>query len=369
MIDTIYPHKYSNLYQRDTKGKLRIWWMEIENDYHRTVSGLNDGKKVISGWKKCEPKNIGKTNATTGEQQAIAECKALYDKKIALGWSFNVPESDAPAAFFEPMLCEEYDPNKIKFPVYTQPKLDGIRCIVSNTGMWSRNGKPIVSSPHIKAALQHVFDQNPNVVFDGELYNHDLKHDFNKISSLIKKTKPTPEDIIESSQMVEYHIYDMYIKDVLFEGRFFILNTDYNSPMIKVVATALVDNQSTLDAFYSCYMEDGFEGQIIRYNTAYENKRTKNLLKRKEMIDKEFEILEVLEGKGNWAGYAKKVRVKLENGESCGCGIAGNQAYLKEVLKNASSYVGKLAKVQFQGYTPDNSLRFPVVIELDRKDI
>ena len=59
--------------------------------------------------------------------------------------------------------------------------------------MTSRNGKPIVSAPHISDSLKKFFTQYPSIVLDGELYNHKFKNDFNKIMSLVKKTKPTKE--------------------------------------------------------------------------------------------------------------------------------------------------------------------------------
>ena len=46
--------------------------------------------------------------------------------------------------------------------------------------MWTRAGKPTTSCPHIWESVKHIFDTS-NVVLDGELYNHELKADFQKI--------------------------------------------------------------------------------------------------------------------------------------------------------------------------------------------
>ena len=51
------------------------------------------------------------------------------------------------------------------------------------------------------------------------------------------------------------------------------------------------------------------EGQMIRQDTAYPSKRTKDLLKRKESIE-EYKVVEVHEGQGNWAGYAQDLHYK-----------------------------------------------------------
>lgn len=60
--------KYSNLYTRDSLGNVRVWYMEQEGDKYRTTSGLLDGEKVTSEWTVAKPKNVGKRNETTGEQ-------------------------------------------------------------------------------------------------------------------------------------------------------------------------------------------------------------------------------------------------------------------------------------------------------------
>ena len=51
------------------------------------------------------------------------------------------------------------DKDKVKYPIYSQPKLDGIRCIVKKDGMWSRNGKKIISAPHIHESLKPLFEK------------------------------------------------------------------------------------------------------------------------------------------------------------------------------------------------------------------
>lgn len=360
--------KYDILYEYDNSDRLRVWWMERLEDSYRTVSGLQDGEKVISGWKLAKPKNIGKANATNGVQQAEAEIVSLYQKKIDRGASRGIPDVNSASKYFEPMLAAKYE--GFTSTCYSQPKLDGVRCIVKKDGMWSRNGKPIISSPHIFEELKFVFDEYPNLVFDGELYNHDLKADFDKIISLVKKTKPTPIDIMEAADLVEYHIYDCKLLPFMtFRDRqellWALLDTKTLNK-IKRLKTDQVFTQEELDTLYAEYLTDGYEGQMVRNDTPYEHKRTKNLLKRKEFLDREFEIVDILEGQGNWAGYAKVTVVRLEDGRTCESGMRGNQAYLKKVLEEKDKYIGKLAKVRFQNYTPDGKLRFPVVVELDR---
>ena len=94
---------------------------------------------------------------------------------------------------------------------FTQPKLDGIRMVVNSRGLYSRSNKPIVAVPHIAEALANFIIENPTITLDGELYNHDLKDNFQKITSLVRKTVNIGADeLAESKELVQYHIYDMF---------------------------------------------------------------------------------------------------------------------------------------------------------------
>ena len=91
------------------------------------------------------------------------------------------------------MLAHKYNTDKADYPAYMQPKLDGVRCLFTAKGAFSRTGKQFMNVYHIEQQLKTFFAANPNAVLDGELYNHELKDDFEKIISLVRKTKPTPE--------------------------------------------------------------------------------------------------------------------------------------------------------------------------------
>ena len=107
------------------------------------------------------------------------------------------------------MLAHKYNPDKADYPAYIQPKLDGVRCLFTAKGAFSRTGKQFMNVDHIEQQLKPFFAANPNTVLDGELYNHELKDDFEKIISLVRKTKPTDEHRQEAAELVQYHIYDV----------------------------------------------------------------------------------------------------------------------------------------------------------------
>ena len=80
------------------------------------------------------------------------------------------------------MLAHKYNPNKANYPAYIQPKLDGVRCLFTAEGAFSRAGNQFMNVEHIEHDLKPVFNKYPNLILDGELYNHGLKNDFEKNS-------------------------------------------------------------------------------------------------------------------------------------------------------------------------------------------
>jgi ATP-dependent DNA ligase len=101
------------------------------------------------------------------------------------------------------MLAGNYVPLAAKFPVDVQPKLDGLRCLVSadDLVLRSRGGK-IYSMPHIAEQLARILPTG--VIADGELYIHGVP--LQEIVSLV-----TRQQIMTST--VEFHIFDVLVGD------------------------------------------------------------------------------------------------------------------------------------------------------------
>ena len=348
------------LYKVDTKGKVRVWWIETDETVagYRVHSGLEDGKKAVSGWKYAKGKNIGKANETTPVEQMRAEVESLYTKQKAQG-GYSETKDAMGATYFEPMLAHKFE--GWSGPVYSQPKLDGIRCIAKADGLWTRQGKPIVAVPHINESLRRFFDMHPYAVLDGELYNHDLRSEFEKIVSLVRKTKPSAADI-EESKIVQYHVYDAYGAGDIMERLELFKSWIPTNTVLKLVEMKKADTKEELDEAYAEYLADGFEGQMVRaLDAKYEQKRSKGLLKRKEFEDAEFRIVDVIEGVGNWAGYAKAITIRLPDGRTQESGMRGTQEFAKEILKDRENLLDTEVTVRYQGTTNDGKLRFPVV--------
>ena len=358
--------KLETIYKRAKTGKIQEWTIEIEGNRFRTISGQSGGVLTSSEWTTCEAKSY-----CTAEEQAVKEAEAMRNIKIAEGCFEDIEEIDN-TKYFEPMLAVKIQDlrkkNKVNFPYYDQPKLDGMRDITNKTGMWTRKGKRIISAPHIVDALRPLFDKYPDLILDGELYCDKLADDFNKIMSLARKTKPTPEDLEESAQYLEYHIYDLPSAKGTFSQRYAELCKLDLPECCKVVKTTMVHNDEELMEHFYQFLGQGYEGQILRVDGPYENKRSKYLIKHKQFDDAEFTIIGVLEGKGNYSNKVGKLEFNTKYGVYFTAPINATWEKLAELWQRREEIVGKSATVKFFGYTPDGSVRFPKVIDIARED-
>jgi DNA ligase-1 len=275
--------------------------------------------------------------------------------------------------YFEPMLAAKWEDykDKLTYPIYSQAKLDGIRCILTKDGMFSRNGKPIISAPHIFDSVKPLFETNPDLIFDGELYADKFANDFNKIVSLVKKTKPTADDLKESKELIEYHIYDLPSSDKNFIQRAYDLAILFETrselhPHCRIVETYKVPSEDVVTELYEKYVEEGYEGQMLRLDGKYENKRSKNLLKHKSFVDEEYTILDICEGEGNRTGTAGYMVFETADGKPFKSNVKGTWDETAEMLKSKNELIGKQATIKYFNLTPDGIPRFPFVINIDR---
>lgn len=371
---------YIKLYQKDQTGKVRYWYMEQDSNKYRSISGIQGRENTseqVSEWTEVkEGTNIGRSNQKDPIQQATFLVSRMYEIRKEQGYAEDL--KDAGKKFFQPMLAAKYfglnqkRRNELfEGNVYCQPKLDGIRCIVTKDGMFSRHGKEIISAPHIRKSLEPVFQKYPDLILDGELYNHDLNEDFNQIISLARKTKPTEEDLKMSEQKIQYWIYDLPSCLENFSDRNWELtklfqdNKEFQKYCINVETNMVLSDEEVQNKL-EYYLDKGYEGAIVRLNKPYENKRTNSLLKVKKFEDEEFVIVDIEEGRGNLAGKAGRIIVDVD-GKRVSAGLKFSHEDAAEIWINKDRYIGKKATIKYFNRTPDGSLRFPKCIQIDRE--
>lgn len=361
----------SIIYRRDANGSIRTWQGQAVNGQWRSRTGVLGGATVTSEWADAPPRSQP-TAVLQAEFEMTAQLKKL------LGKDYRISEAlvDVPrGSFIKPMLAQTYkgfEGTKGIFvkKYWSQPKLDGMRCLTNIDGMWSRGAKQIFGAPHIRNVLDNFFNDYPNIVLDGELYNHDLHDDFNKILSIVRKLSPNELELSESEAIMQYWIYDCYIIDNPTagfserQGIIQILRNEFSS--IEIVPSFVCITEEDIRAYHIKFVGEGYEGSILRLNAPYEQKRSKTLLKNKDFITEEFQLIGIEEGSGNWSGYAKRAVCQTPEGIEFGAGIKGNQEYCRELLSRSPGEFESVTIRHF-GKTPDGSIRFPIAISFNEK--
>jgi DNA ligase-1 len=218
---------------------------------------------------------------------------------------------------------------------------------------------------HIELSLKPWFEMHPEMILDGELYNHDLRDNFEKIISLVRKLKPTDEDRLEASKMMQYHVYDYITEDNddEYETRGANLAcSDFYDECIKYVPSTLVSNYKEALMIHKVQLAQGYEGSILRLNENYEQKRSYNLQKFKDFHDTEATIVGYVEGKGKRTGTIGKFLMRDPEGIEFGCppGKGYNYKDLANMLDNVDAYIGKTATFTYFERTKANSYRHPL---------
>ena len=269
-----------------------------------------------------------------------------------------------------PVSTKPIDYNK---DIYIQPKLDGVRCVIQYERRvqpredvvvaYSRTGKEWKNIHHILEQLKPFFQKYPNVILDGELYNHDLRDDFETIISLVRRQKPDDIDMLESADMVQFHCYDIIDETMTFAMRNeFIKQAVPRNHCIKHVDTLTVWNEDEAQSIHRSNLSKGYEGSIVRTNDTYACKRSHNLRKFKDFSDAEAYIVGYEEGKGKREGTIGKFIMQDEDGNKFGCppGKGYNYQDMKDMLKNIHEYMGQTATFTYFERTKAGSYRHPL---------
>jgi len=356
----------TTLYKLDSKGKVRVIRFTVEGNKLIQYSGLKDGK-LVKAVKECKGKNIGRSNETTPEQQAVMEMQSRINKKLDAGYVYNVGDAKVPEL---PMLALNYKDNKnhlIGKEVAIQIKLDGQRAKYNSKDkvLLSRNNIQIDTMSHILEELGSLFEtintvekyNNIKLDLDGELYNHGL--DFQTTMSLLKKQT-------DSSQSISYHVYDIANPDLTYRERRAILEEIIelkqleHIKLVDEVRLVLQDEDSIIKE-HDKAVENGFEGVMIRdLEDKYKyNARSKGLLKYKSFDDIKLEVLDIVPSEV----YTTHGKLVCEvNGERVDCNMKGSHEFREDLLTNKEKYIGQVVEVRFFGFTNKGSLRFPVAL-------
>ena len=273
----------------------------------------------------------------------------------------------------KPMLAYPVSDKPIDYtkPVFMQPKLDGVRCLIQYERRtqpredvvvaYSRTGKEWKNINHILQSLLPFFQANPNVILDGELYNHALRDDFEKIISCVRKQKPTAVDKAESRRLVQFHCYDIVDETLTFEERYkFVFDNLRDAYGVRTVVTQAIATESLSKVVHQQNLDAGYEGSILRINDVYQCKRSHSLRKFKDFHDAEATLTSWVEGKGKRAGTIGKFMAIDADGNEFGMPVMDNFKKLQTMFDEMKTWVGKEATFTYFERTKANSYRHPL---------
>ncbi len=359
--------KMPPLYHGDKGGKTRVWQIWTEGAIIVTSFGHLDGKKMIAR-KRAVAKKVGTKAATTPEEQAIIEAKAVYVKKLKGKYAETITGSQEESTL--PMSVHKYleKQHKAKWPMDAQPKLNGLRCIArcedGVVTLYSRGGE-VYDLPHISTELEDWIDDG--VAFDGELYVHGEA--LQTINSWVPTLGQSPKP---ETPRVQYHVYDMpYYEN---ERKLpWHLRRDYLEDIFgledpKIIHPVLwhsVNNEAEAMAAMETYLIAGYEGAILRNQDGiYEwGHRSADVMKLKKFTDEEFEVVGYKDGVGKHKGIICFICENNDGTNNTFDAVPrGTMEERAEMFKNGDSYIGRLLTVKYQDRSKKNIPLFPVGI-------
>lgn len=262
---------------------------------------------------------------------------------------------------------EEYEGDlDYRYLYSVQPKLDGIRVVadLATGSLYKRSGVEVTNCPHISKDVLELGLFLPGFEFvDGELYNHSL--DFSDINSYVSRTVN-----ILDNECIQLHLFDMDGEDN-FSTRNWILRKAIekvqdktSKTSINLVDTYKCENMDVVLARHKVFLEDGYEGTMLRLDhLPYEQKRSNQLYKIKDFYDEEFKIVGYKEEE-NHPGYLGSFEVTDNIGNCFAVRPAVKRELRKEYWDDREKLIDCLLKVRFQEKSKDGIPRFPIGVDL-----
>ena len=358
--------EYPTLYMSTKGNKTVIWNITVRCTggavYVIREWGQEGGKVQSVSTEVTTGKNIGRKNETTKLEQAHVVARSFYNKRLDEGASTDRNTG----VVVLPMLAHKWDDHMKKMPLkcVIQPKLDGVRAVVGNDNgvivIKTRLGKPILSMNHIKSAIEKLHLANGQYL-DGELYSDEVK--FEEISGACRKHESTPV-----SRLLKFYVFDQFFIHSLsmqFNDRYAALCKLTLPPAIVLVASKHAKT-SEIETALRTFIDDGYEGVMIRDPSSQYtlNQRSYGLLKYKRFIDREYKIVDAVEGTGRDKGTVIWTCEISPNGPRFNVRPQGTIEHRTKGWKNRHTHIGKMLTVKYQELTKTGIPRFPSAIDI-----
>lgn len=344
------------IFKKSEDGDIRYLDIQAFSDGRLTqTSGIVGTVNPVTHEKVCKAKNAGKKNESTPGVQALKEMESLITKKIREGYFEKMADAINKEVIL-PMLAKDYKKEFKKIDwnhTFVQIKYDGMRCLAhikdGKVKLISRENVEIKTMGHIVEELSKIKE---DIILDGELF---VEANFQENMKAIKSYK---EGI---SEKISYYIYDIVSQDIFSKRSKHIkeLIQPLNTKHLKIVSTYKINSELELKDYHKKFIEEGFEGTIIRLDEPYRiNIRSSSLLKYKDFQDIALEIIDIVpcEQRPTWG----KPQFEL-NGKKFEAGMKYTHAQREDFLANKKQYIGKIGEVRFFEYSENGIPRFAIM--------
>lgn len=354
--------KLNRLYKLSTTGATQVIDMEIIGAVYTRTWGQLDGK-MQSKATTAKPKNIGKANETSAEEQAIIEAKAVWTKKQKANYSTSM---EAPVSVNLPMKVKSLQDQikNVVYPCVSTPKLNGVngtyRLIDDELILTSRGGETYPPIPHLEDELREIMTMLNSNEVNGELYIHG-EH-LQDITSAVKKPK-------ELSKRLTFNIFDIADSSADYDTRrdimsFVECNTTENQYVIFLTGTEC-DDMNEIEIHYNQCMDAGLEGTVIKnLDGLYKhNTRSCAQFKYKKTLDDEFKVIGYDLDKNNHVVF--KCTIDSRPHKDPGVfkvKLKGTNEERLAMAAEADNYIGKFLKIEYETLSKDGIPLKPVGI-------
>ena len=353
--------KLPALYKTAKTGATQVFNIEAIGDSYTVTWGQVNGKQQQKTT-KCSQKNVGKSNETTAQEQAIAEAKATWAKKIKSGYS---EDETAPVTVKLPMKVNEYNKHKkkVEFPCFTSAKLNGINCEYRLVGgelkLLSRGGEEYPIPPHQKDDAIKILKHLNTTSINGEMYTHNAH--LQDIQSAVKKHNDLTPSLM-------FFVFDFPEVHGDYNTRCSVCYPGFNeagTTTIMPIKVGVADSHEDIQEDFEAVTAQGYEGIIIRNRKglyAY-NTRSLDVFKYKPVQDAEFKAIGFDLDKNNHAVFTCTIDSRPQKDPNVfKVKLKGTNEERVAMAAEADTYIGKYLKVEYEMLSKDGIPLKPVGI-------
>ena len=333
---------------------------------------------------------LAQTNAFIRDNPAIEEMVYLiFDRNLKIRASEKLINRacDNLIPTFDVALANSYDEKTAKKVDFENQvwvvsrKLDGVRCLVmvdenGHATSWARSGKQFQTLRKVEEEIEAL--GVTNVVYDGEmcLVDEHGNEDFQSMMKQIRRKDHTVENgLFQIFDMIDLPDFQAGVSEDGFLtrlGRLADTLRGADHKHLAILGQQRLTDHEDFQKWRQEAQDAGWEGLMLRLDTTYKGKRSKDILKVKTMHDAEYVVTGTATGPFRYVKGGKEVEELMlsaifveHKGNTVRVGSGFTIEQRQHLMKHPEDIMNKVVTVQYfeesQNQNGEYSLRFPVL--------